>query len=78
MACVPQNFYFYDQLPLMLVYRTRPQLIGAALVSWVAYFGRSFLHLRATSPQAISAQLAPFAILGLYYPALAMVLRRRG
>jgi len=36
MACVPQNGFFYDQLPLMLIPRNRGEMRVTSALSWLA------------------------------------------
>ncbi len=73
MALVPQLLYFADQLPLGLVARTRGEALAlsatglAAAVTW-------FVVLRDGAPHVGPA--APYVLLGLYLPALIVVLRR--
>ena len=39
MSLVPQNLYFYDQLPLWLVATSGRTSLGLTLLSWIAWFG---------------------------------------
>jgi hypothetical protein len=66
MACSPQNAFFYDQLPLMLIPRTRNELMIIALIS-------QFAALLAPDQ---TADRAPDMIAGLYLPSLVLVLLR--
>jgi peptidoglycan/LPS O-acetylase OafA/YrhL len=82
MACMPQNFFFYDQLPLLLVAKTRRELLGLAVASCLAYDAFMFSpgarldpFSNATWVQASDARL-PFVVLGLYLPAFVLALRR--
>ena len=73
MACVPQLLYFADQLPLGLVARTRGEavaLAGCGLAAGLTWF----LLLRDGQPHVAPAE--PYVLLGLYLPALIVVLRR--
>ena len=75
MACVPQLMYFADQLPLWLVAKTRRESIllsATSLVAWV-------ISLQALNrPGGMPAfESNALVLLGVYAPALAMVLRRR-
>ena len=71
MACVPQNFFLYEQLPLMLVARSRAELIALAVTSWLAYFGT---QSRMFDQWAESSRWdLPFAIAGVYAPAFILV-----
>jgi hypothetical protein len=73
MAAMPQLPMFADQLPLMLVARTRVETMLLALLSHVG----GVLWLRTRAPDAHpSANAALFVLAFAYYPALALVLRR--
>jgi hypothetical protein len=73
MACVPQLLFFYDQIPLILVPRTRAEryvLIfssGIAVLTWIAAG-----HGATRGPVVASWCV----MVGLYLPCLVMVLRR--
>jgi len=76
LACVRQNGFLYDQLPLLLI----PASVAQALI----LSGTSHLsHLVAlrhppmnASVLALNAQQYPFTIVAMYLPCLVMVLRR--
>ena len=75
MACVPQLMYFADQLPLWLVAKTRREsmlLSATSLVAWA-------ISLQALNrPGGMPAFESDLLVLvGVYAPALAMVLKRR-
>jgi hypothetical protein len=75
MACVPQLMYFADQLPLWLVPKTRREsmlLSATSLVAWA--ISLQALNRTGGMPAFESDALV---LLGLYAPALVMVLRRR-
>ena len=73
MAAVPQLPMFADQLPLLLVARTRLEAMGMALVGHVG----GLLWLRTRLPDDHpSANAALFVLAFAYYPALFLVLRR--
>ena len=75
MACVPQLMYFADQLPLWLVARTRRESILLSATSLVAWaFSLQALNRPGGMPPFDSDLLV---LLGVYAPALVMVLRRR-
>jgi hypothetical protein len=75
MACVPQLMYFADQLPLWLVAKTRRESILLSATSLVAWA----ISLQALNrPGGMPAfESDALVLLGVYAPALAMVLRRR-
>lgn len=76
MACVPQLLFFADQLPLLLVARSpveRRVLSACSLLAFVAWF----LFSSQRPAQAYVPAAEAFVLLGLYAPALAIVLRRR-
>lgn len=73
MACVPQLLYFADQLPLGLVARKRSEAVAlgacgiVAALAWFILLPEKGSHVNAA---------APYVMVGLYLPALIMVLRR--
>ncbi|GLC26692.1 hypothetical protein [Roseisolibacter agri] len=72
-ACVPQLLFFADQLPLALVARTKgeAQLLAACgLTAWLVWMAR----LETGDLFVLAA--APYVLVGLYLPALLLVLRR--
>ena len=74
MACVPQLMYFADQLPLWLVAKTRRESIllsAASLVAWV--ISLQAFNREGGQPAFDSNWLV---LLGVYAPALTMVLLR--
>jgi hypothetical protein len=81
MACVPQNLYFYDQLPLMLVPSTQNSLLLFAFWSHLVRGVAVWLAPQGTTQWLMDwtvrmAWFEPWTMLGLYAPALAMLLRR--
>ena len=75
MACVPQLLFFADQLPVYLVARTRTQMAALALcgaIAWLAWFVR--LH----NGDLYVLRAAPYVMIGVYAPALVLVLRGSG
>jgi hypothetical protein len=71
MTLIPHGLYFYDELPLWLIARSRRDalvLSGASWVSWVVWIITSDgPHLR---------DVGPWLVLFLYLPCLALVLSR--
>jgi hypothetical protein len=74
MACVPQLMYFADQLPLWLVPASRRETMMLSVFSTVAWFLALVVNVQAGRQPAFSS--APYVLLGVYLPALIMVLRR--
>jgi hypothetical protein len=68
MALVPQVLFFYDQLPLFLVCRTRREalaFIGWGMAVMMVYLIPAFVGFG-----------GPWAMIACYLPALVIVLRR--
>ena len=76
LALVPQKLFFYEQLPLLLVPETKRELGVAVLISEIAYSLALRFPWTIGDPGAITARCLPYVMIGLYWPALAMVLRR--
>ena len=72
-ACVPQLLLFADQLPLLLVARTRGELVALTACGQIG-FVVWFLTLRDGDLYVLKA--APFVLLSVFLPALVTVLRR--
>jgi hypothetical protein len=71
MACVPQLLFFADQLPVYLVARTRAQMAVLALcgtIAWLAWF------VQLKTGDLYVPRAAPYVMIGVYAPALLMVL----
>ena len=73
LACVPQVFFFYDQLPLTLTARTGRQLALLVGLSWVAW---AITWTTCTHRPACVEFAEPLILPFLYLPALILVLRR--
>ncbi len=76
LALVPQKMYFYDQLLLLLVPETRRELAVAVILSQVAYAIILQFPWFDPGPGGATARFLPFVVIGLYWPALLMILRR--
>jgi hypothetical protein len=76
MACMPQNFVFYEQLPLLLVPQSRREMIGVAIISQMAGILSSMAQAGESSFLERNAAAAPYTIFGLYIPAIALVMLR--
>jgi hypothetical protein len=71
MALVPQNLYFYDQLPLWFVARTGTSSLILTVASWVAWAGT---RSHCPDPFFCGPQAEPWVISLIYLPATAIVL----
>ena len=72
-ACVPQLLLFADQLPLLLVARSKRELMGMTALSQVAFVVWFSLN-GAGTPNVLTA--IPYVLALIYLPALVIVLRR--
>lgn len=75
MALVPQLMYFCDQLPLWLVPRTRRESMLLSTTSLIAWVSAMIVAVRQARQPAFNSGW--FVLLGVYLPALLMVLRRQ-
>ena len=73
LACVPQNPFFYDQLPLWLVARSGRAGIALSALSWVAYAGTRAV---CDDPHFCGDEGAPWVLWLVYVPATLLVLAR--
>ena len=71
MACVPQNLYFYDQLPLWLAARSGRSAFALTVSSWIAVIG---MRLNCRSELFCGAEAEPWVLGLIYLPATAIVL----
>jgi hypothetical protein len=77
MACVPQTGFFYDQLPLLLIPTGRIELVIAVIASDVAYALALHAQGGGLGVGMMSTTIGfPYMIVGVYIPALVIVLRR--
>ena len=72
-ACVPQLLLFADQLPLLLVARTKRELMAMTALSQVAFV--LWFALNGTGTPDVLAAI-PYVLAAIYLPALIIVLRR--
>ena len=71
MACVPQLLFWNDQLPLLLIPRTRRESLALTAISCAAFVAWDFFSPGNTyGPRA-----APWVMWSLYLPSLLLVLR---
>ncbi|MEO6526218.1 MAG: hypothetical protein ABIP93_06310 [Gemmatimonadaceae bacterium] len=73
MACVPQLLLFADQLPLLLIARSRREAMLLSVGGWVA---AGFWFVRESTKDGAVSFAAPYVLAGCYLPALWIVLRR--
>jgi hypothetical protein len=71
MACVPQNLYFYDQLPLWLAARSGRASFALTVASWLAYAGT---RLNCRSELFCGREAEPWVLGLIYLPATLLVL----
>lgn len=77
MALLPQAFFFYDQLPVLLVCRTLGESVVVAATSLAGLLVAE--HLNAGAPRLAAERVnAYIALVSVYLPALVILLRRRG
>ncbi len=76
MACMPQNGFYYDQLPVLLVPESRREMLVACSISVIVMLVPSFIPLNTGTTADISGRYIPLMVVGAYLPALIMVLRR--
>jgi hypothetical protein len=76
LACVRQNGFLYDQLPLLLVPASAMQAIVLSGISHVSHVLALWHPPKDGSIMALNAQQYPFTITAMYLPCLVMVLRR--
>lgn len=76
LACVPQNGFFYDQFPLLLIPESMIELLIAIAASWIAFVLIPTVGPGRTTWTALSAGALRVAMLGIYWPAALLVLRR--
>lgn len=71
MALIPQNLYFYDQLPLLLVGRSGRGTLTLTVLSWIAW---GVTRMRCDSDMFCGDAARMPVLLLLYVPATLMVL----
>ena len=73
MACVPQLLLFADQMPLVLIARSR---LEAALLAIGAWTAAAFWFVQEADKFGAVSFAAPYVLAGCYLPALWIVLRQ--
>src|SRR5204863_4043031 len=76
LACVPQLLLFYDQLPLVLIPQTVREQRSFVWLSWAALIGWVATSLNVGIRTIDVRNAAPWVMVLIYLPCLAMVLHR--
>jgi hypothetical protein len=76
MGCLPQNGFFYDQLPLLLIPATAAETLMLAGVSHIGNFLAMAARMPGGDVPTWSASYFPFMVASLYLPCVILVLGR--
>jgi hypothetical protein len=76
LACVRQNGFMYDQLPLLLVPGNAVQAVALSVISHVSHIVALWRPPTDGSILSLSTQQYPFTVAAMYVPCVLMVLRR--
>lgn len=76
MACIPQSLLFYDQLPLILVAKSRTESMMLVIAGTLGYLISTYYVAPHVTPAAARLVYGPTVLISLYLPALILVLLR--
>ena len=77
MAMIPHALYFYDDLPLWLIAKTRREALTLTYCSWAALAGWLLTSYNSAGGAFDFRDMAAWSVWLLYVPALAIVLKHR-
>lgn len=76
LCALPQRLWFYDQLPVWLIVRGWGESLTLVATSWVGYIVWRLLPDGDTRAGTSPETAGPWVVLGIYLPALALLLLR--
>ena len=74
---LPQTTFLYDQFLVFLVPETRLEMLAAVTVSLFVLVAPYYIDFDRTNTVTLIRSYLPLINVGLYWPALVMILRRR-
>ena len=77
LAVLPQTTFLYDQFLVFLVPETRLEMLAAVTVSLFVLAAPYYIDFDRTNTVTLIRSYLPLINVGLYWPALVMILRRR-